>query len=163
MKPNIKPSYKSDTCVEEFIGTNDRQKCMVSRSLEKMMLIAVGLSTAVIIGVPVLLYAIDTMSYSTHLQSAQLAADSIFNATEQLDTGASDNLTIRVHIPTGILMVADGSALTISVLINGQTTSWSDSYNHQIIINPPTEAGIYDMEFTLVSDVIHITYNFISF
>jgi len=50
---------------------------MVSRSLEKMMLIAVGLSTAVIIGVPVLLYAIDTMSYSTHLQTAQLAAGDI--------------------------------------------------------------------------------------
>ncbi|MGY5881366.1 MAG: hypothetical protein RTV31_14025 [Candidatus Thorarchaeota archaeon] len=136
---------------------------MVSRSLEKMMLIAVGLSTAVIIGVPVLLYAIDTMSYSTHLQSAQLAADDIFSATEQLDTGELNSTTIRVHIPTGMSMIADGSTLTISVLINGQTTSWSDSYTHQIVINPPTEAGIYDMEFSMVSNVIHITYTFISF
>ncbi|TFG98195.1 hypothetical protein E4H12_06780 [Candidatus Thorarchaeota archaeon] len=134
---------------------------MVSRSLEKMMLIAVGLSTAVIIGVPVLLYAIDTMSYSTHLQDAQLAAKNIFAATERLDTGELNNHTIRVHIPTGMLMIADGSSLTISVLINGQTTSWSDSYNHQIIINPPTEAGNYDIEFTMVSNVIHITYTWI--
>jgi len=126
------------------------------------MLIAVGLSTAVIIGVPVLLYAIDTMSYSTHLQGAQIAAEDIFTATERLDTGELNNLTIRVHLPAGMLMIADGSSLTISVLINGQTTSWSESYTHQIIINPPTEAGYYDIEFTMVSDVIHITYSFIS-
>ena len=127
------------------------------------MLIAVGLSTAVIIGVPVLLYAIDTMSYSTHLQSAQTAADDIFAATEQLDSGALNTTTIRVHIPTGVSMSADGSTLAISVLINGQTTSWSDSYTHQIVINPPTEAGTYDMEFSMISNVIHITYTFISF
>ena len=127
------------------------------------MLIAVGLSTAVIIGVPVLLYAIDTMSYSAHLQSAQLAASDIHNATAQLDTGALNTTTIRVHIPTGMTMVADGTSLTISVLINGQTTLWENTYSHQIVINPPTEAGIYDMEFTMVSNVIHITYTFISF
>jgi hypothetical protein len=136
---------------------------MVSRSLEKMMLIAVGLSTAVIIGVPVLLYAIDTMAYSTHLHDAQLAAEDIFGAAEQLDTGVANSTTIRVHIPTGMSMIADGTSLTISVLINSQTTSWSDSYTHQIVINPPTEAGIYDIEFTMVSNVIHITYTFISF
>ena len=127
------------------------------------MLIAVGLSTDVIIGVPVLLYAINTMSYSVHLQDAQWAAVDIFNATEMLDTGTSDNLTIRVHIPTGMSMTADGSTLTISVLINGQTTSWVETYTHSIVINPPTEAGIYDIEFTLISNVIHITYDFIGF
>jgi len=136
---------------------------MVSRSLEKMMLIAVGLSTAVIIGVPVLLYAIDTMTYSTHLQDAQFAANNILHATEQLDTGELNSTTIRVYIPTGMSMVVDGSTLTISVLINSQTTSWSDSYTHQIVINPPTEAGNYDMEFTMVSNVIHITYTLVSF
>ncbi len=128
-----------------------------------MMLIAVGLSTAVIIGVPVLLYAIDTMSYSTHLQDAHLAADNILHATEQLDTAELNTTTIRVHIPTGMSMVVDGSTLTISVLINSQTTSWSDSYTHQIVINPPTEAGTYDMEFTMISNVIHITYTLVSF
>lgn len=127
------------------------------------MLIAVGLSTAVIIGVPVLLYAIDTMSYSAHLQDAQIAAEDIFSAIEQLDTGMLNTTTIRIHIPTGMSMIADGSTLAISVLINGQSTSWSDSYTHQIVINPPTEAGIYDMAFTMISNVIHITYTFISF
>ena len=127
------------------------------------MLIAVGLSTAVIIGVPVLLFAIDTMAYSTHLQDAQVAAEDIFNATERLDNGELDSHTIRVHIPTGVSMIADGTTLTISVLIDGQTTSWSESYDHQIVINPPTEAGYYDIEFTMISNVINITYTWISF
>ena len=136
---------------------------MVSRSLEKMMLIAVGLSTAVIIGVPVLLYAIDTMSYTTHLQDAQNAAGNIFDAVGQLDTGTLNSTTIRVHIPTGMSMDASGSSLTISILINEVTTIWSNSYLHQIVINPPTEAGIYDLHFEMISNVIHITYTWISF
>ncbi len=135
---------------------------MVSRSLEKMMLIAVGLSTAVIIGVPVLLYAIDTMSYTTHLQDAQNAANDIFEAVEQLDTGIVNSTTVRVHIPTGMLMDSSGTLLTISVLINEVTTSWSHSYTHQLTINPPTEAGLYDLHFEMISNVIHITYTWIS-
>ena len=126
------------------------------------MLIAVGLSSAVIIGVPVLLYAINTMSYTTHLQDAQSAADAIFAAVGQLDTGALNSTTIRVHIPTGMLMDASGSSLTISVLINEIPTIWSNSYSHQIVINPPTEAGIYDLDFEMISNVIHITYTLIS-
>ena len=135
---------------------------MVSRSLEKMMLIAVGLSMAVIIGVPVLLYAIDLMSDTTHLQDAQNAADDIFEVVNQLDTGILNSTTIQVHIPTGMLMEASGSSLTISVLINGVTTTWSHSYTHQIMINPPTEAGLYNLHFEMISNVIHITYTWIS-
>jgi len=127
-----------------------------------MMLIAVGLSTAVIIGVPVLLYAIDTMSYTTHLQDAQNAADDIFDAVSQLDTGALNSTTVRVHIPTGMSMVASESSLTISVFINEVSTVWSNSYSHQIVINPPTEAGLYDIQFEMVSNVIHITHTWIS-
>jgi hypothetical protein len=135
---------------------------MVSRSLEKMMLIAVGLSTAVIIGVPILLYAINTMSYSTHLQDAQIAAENIFTAANRIDSGELDNLTIQVHIPTGVTMTVSGNTLTITVLIDGQQTGWSDTFDHPVSISPPTEAGNYNMMFTMVSNVIHITYSWIS-
>jgi uncharacterized protein (UPF0333 family) len=134
---------------------------MVSRSLEKMMLIAVGLSTAVIIGVPVLLYAINTISYSTHLQDAQIAAEDIFTAANRIDSGELENLTIQVHIPTGVTMTVSGNTLTITVLIDDQSTQWSETFNYPIIINPPTEAGNYNMTFTMVSNVIHITYSWI--
>ncbi|MDH4213100.1 MAG: hypothetical protein OEV85_04195 [Candidatus Thorarchaeota archaeon] len=135
---------------------------MVSRSLEKMMLIAVGLSTAVIIGVPVLLYAINTMTYSTHLQDAQSAAEAIFTATNRIDSGELQNLTIQIHIPTGVTMTVNGNVLTITVLIDGQQTGWSESYDHQLSISPPTESGNYNMIFTLVSNVIQITHSWIS-
>jgi len=135
---------------------------MVSRSLEKMMLIAIGLSTAVIIGVPVLLYAINTMSYSTHLQDAQIAAEAIFTAANRIDSGELENLTIQVHIPTGVTMIVNGNTLTITVLIDEQQTGWSETYTHQLSINPPTEAGNYNMIFTIVSNVIQITHSWIS-
>jgi len=136
--------------------------CMVSRSLEKMMLIAVGLSTAVIIGVPVLLYAINTMSYSAHLEDAQIAAENIFTAVNRIDNEELTNLTIQVHVPTGVTMTVNGNTLTINVLIDGQQTGWSETYNHQLSINPPTEAGNYNMIFTMVSNVIQITHTWIS-
>lgn len=135
---------------------------MVSRSLEKMMLIAVGLSTAVIIGVPVLLYAINTMSYTTHLQDAQIAAENIFTAVGRIDSEELTDLTIQVHIPTGVTMSVNGNTLTISVLVDGQQTAWSETYNHQLTINPPTEAGNYNMTFTMISNVIQITHTWIS-
>ena len=126
------------------------------------MLIAVGLSTAVIIGVPVLLYAIDTMSYSTHLQTAQIAAGDIFNATERVDIGEADYLTIQVYIPTGMSMNADGSTLTISILINDQYTSWSESYDHQIVIDNSPSGGDCVMIFRMESNVIYINYYYIT-
>jgi len=135
---------------------------MVSRSLEKMMLIAVGLSTAVIIGVPVLLYAINTMSYTTHLQDAQMAAEDIFEAASRIDSGELMNLTIQVHIPTGVSMNANGSLLTIILLIDSQQTMWSETFDHQVYIIPPTAEGHYNMMFTMVSNVIHITHSSVS-
>jgi hypothetical protein len=128
-----------------------------------MMLIAIGLSTVVIIGVPVLLFAIDTMSYTSHLQDAQVAATDILGAASRVDDGELTDLTIQVHIPTGMSMTVNGYTLAISVAIGEQLTEWTATYNHQIIINPPTEAGYYSMTFTMVSDVIHITHSFISF
>jgi uncharacterized protein (UPF0333 family) len=136
---------------------------MVSRSLEKMMLIAIGLTTVVIIGVPVLLFAIDTMSYTSHLQDAQTAATDIFEAANRIDSGELTNLTIQIHIPTGISMTVNGYTLIISVLIGEQQTQWTETFDHQIAINPPTEAGYYSITFTMVSGVIHITYSLFSF
>ena len=78
---------------------------MVSRSLEKMMLIAIGLTTAVIIGVPVLLYAIDTMTTTQQIQYAHQTADTIFNATQQVDSGDVGELTIQVYVPSGFSSV----------------------------------------------------------
>ncbi|MBN2229608.1 MAG: hypothetical protein JW779_08420 [Candidatus Thorarchaeota archaeon] len=139
---------------------------MVSRSLEKMMLIAVGLSTAVIIGVPVLLYAIDTMATTQHLQEGELAAQQIFNATRQVDVGEYDSRSIQVYLPAGISITTD-SDYTLIITLNlgvdppASNAIWSETFLHPIVISPPTESGNYNMTFTLESNVIYITYSLI--
>lgn len=138
---------------------------MVSRSLEKMMLIAVGLSTAIIIGVPVLLYAIDTMTMTQQIQYAQHASEMIFNATRQVDDGELLDITIQIYIPHNFGIVTDdsGSILTI-VLDTGRPPpdtyiTWREDFKHQIVVSIPSEAGHYHFTFSMVSNVIHITYS----
>ncbi|MFW9963636.1 MAG: hypothetical protein ACFFCX_08735 [Candidatus Sifarchaeia archaeon] len=136
---------------------------MVSRSLEKMILIAIGLSTVVIIGVPVLMYAIDTINTTTQLQEAVIVAEKIHNATRDLDTGLLNTTSITFWTNQGISVTASGKTLTV-IFDNGVESSniWSASYNHDIIIDEPllshTRRVLYSAEFCLVDDVIHITF-----
>ncbi len=133
---------------------------MVSRSLEKMMLIAIGLSTAVMVGVPVLMYAIDTITTTSYLEDAQVVAAQVHTTTRQVDNGTLPNATAQVHIPVGITMSAEGITLTILFNYQGvEPHTWIEIYDHPIVINPPPEAGNYLMHFDLDSGIIHITYS----
>jgi hypothetical protein len=136
---------------------------MVSRSLEKMMLIAIGLSTAVIIGVPVLMYAIDTISTASQLQEVQLAAEQIHNATRNVDTGISNTTSISIWIHPGFSVAANANTLVVTY--SGERTTpetWSASYSHDIVIDYPiltTSVKVpYSMEVSLVGEVIHIVF-----
>jgi len=125
-----------------------------------MMLIAIGLSTAVIVGVPVLMYAIDTITTTSYLEDAQVVAEQIHNTTSQIDIGTLSNATIQVYIPVGITMSADGNTMTILFNYQGvEPQTWIETYDHSVVINPPTEAGNYLMHFDLDAGVIHITYS----
>ncbi|TFG26857.1 hypothetical protein EU527_19255 [Candidatus Thorarchaeota archaeon] len=138
---------------------------MVSRSLEKMMLIAVGLSSALIIGVPVLLYAINTMTTTQQIQYAQQASEAIFNATQQIDDGELTDITIQAYIPSKFAMMTDESGFTLQISIDTgrpqpeTCMTWSEVFNHQIVVNYPLEPGNYYFTFAMVSNVIHITYS----
>ncbi len=124
------------------------------------MLIAIGLSTAVMVGVPVLMYAIDTITTTSYLEDAQVVAAQIHATTKQVDNGTIPNVTIQVHIPAGITMNADGNTLTISFNYQGvEPQIWIETYVHPVTINPPPEAGNYLMHFNLDSGVILITYS----
>jgi len=136
---------------------------MVSRSLEKMMLIAIGLSTAVIVGVPVLMYAIDTINTTSQLQEVLLAAEQIHNATRDVDNGVSNTTVISVWINPGVTVNADGNTLTVLYSSEGVAPrSWAVSYNHNIVIDYPITTTLvkapYTMEIILVSDIIHISF-----
>jgi len=145
------------------LGTRTRLKSMVSRSLEKMMLIAIGLSTVVIIGVPVLMYAIDTISTTTQLQEAVLVAGQIHNATRDVDTGVLNTTSITFWVNPGLSVTANEKTLTVLFIDNGTpANTWAATYSHDIIINEPilshTGRVLYSAEFTLVDDSIHITF-----
>ena len=80
------------------------QKHMVSRSLEKMLLIAVGLTTAVMVGVPVLLVAMDTISNASQLESAQSFAIIMHNVTGQVDSGQTNDTSMEIRVPDYVSM-----------------------------------------------------------
>lgn len=132
---------------------------MVSRSLEKMMLIAVGLSTAVIVGVPVLLYAIDTVNAASELELAQTFAQRLHNATDRVDVGIVENVTAQVNVPKHVTVSAAGSILTVSYQREGMEPSvWTDSYSHNIDLVAPDGVGTYSMQVRMVSSTIEITF-----
>ena len=141
---------------------------MVSRSLEKMMLIAIGLSTAVIIGVPVLLHAIDTMTTTQRFQAADLAAQRILNATRLIDIGELNETTIQVQIPEGFAMTVDNNGYSLIMTLNlgdqppGNNAMWSETFSHPIALNESPEAGTLVMIFHMESGVIQINYTFIT-
>lgn len=134
---------------------------MVSRSLEKMMLIAIGLSTAVIVGVPVLMYAIDTINTTTQLQEAQLLAERIHNTTMDVDSGMTNTTTITVLINPGVTVTAAGNTLTVLYSTDGGTPrTWSQSYVHQIAVDTSIsthqDSTLYTMDVALIGNVIHV-------
>ncbi|MHA2117056.1 MAG: hypothetical protein ACXABN_10010 [Candidatus Thorarchaeota archaeon] len=149
---------------EDFIGTIVESKSMVSRSLEKMMLIAIGLSTAVIVGVPILMYSIDTINTTTHLQEAELAAEQIHNATMLVDSGSTNSTSITVWIRPGTTVTATGTTLTILYSEGvGSLQTWPATYNHDIVIDDPlnTHQAVtpYTVEVVIVDNVIHISFD----
>jgi hypothetical protein len=128
-----------------------------------MMLIAIGLSTAVIVGVPVLMYAIDTINTTSQLQEVLFAAEQIHNATRDVDNGVSNNTAITVWVNPGVSVTADGNTLTVSFSNDGGfPRTWSATYNHDISIDYPISSHLnkvpYTMEVVLVDDVIHISF-----
>jgi hypothetical protein len=133
---------------------------MVSRSLEKMMLIAVGLSTAVIVGVPVLLYAIDTVNAASEIQLAEAFAQGVHNATARVDQGIANNVTAEVLVPMGVTVSTDGTVLTVLYQRGSfQPVVWSTSYGHHIVLaTAPSGKGAYSMEVKMVSSSIEIAF-----
>jgi hypothetical protein len=136
---------------------------MVSRSLEKMMLIAIGLSTAVIIGVPVLMYAMDTITTTSNLEDAIYAADQIHDATRDLDDSVLTSQTIVIAVPPSFSVIADGSILTISYNPGGLDPQiWSESYNHPLSIDdqiiPHSTRTTYSVSYEMLDGVIHISF-----
>ncbi|MFW9799056.1 MAG: hypothetical protein ACFFD9_01335 [Candidatus Thorarchaeota archaeon] len=132
---------------------------MVSRSLEKMMLIAIGLTAAVIVGVPVLMYAIDTLGATSQLERARQVAQSIHNGAAKVDEGVVNSTVIEVTLPEGVTMSADNTTLTIVFENEGvETSSWSETYDYAIVLSGPSGPGTYIVNITKVSGTIEVSF-----
>ncbi|MHA2353612.1 MAG: hypothetical protein ACXADC_00395 [Candidatus Thorarchaeota archaeon] len=132
---------------------------MVSRSLEKMILIAIGLSTAVIIGVPVLLYTIDTLGNASQLEIAEQFAERLHNLTARVDIGSTNNTSAAITVPEGASVTSSGTTLTVAFEKLGVASQyWGETYGHSIHLVPPTESGTYSLLIQLLGDELHITF-----
>ncbi|UCH04847.1 MAG: hypothetical protein JSW05_01435 [Candidatus Thorarchaeota archaeon] len=136
---------------------------MVSRSLEKMLLIAIGLSTAVLVGVPILMYAMDTLGAASQVERASLFADRVHNVTRSIDIGTANNVAIEINVPEGVVITSDGTTLTITFEREGmETRTWSVVYNHSIVLVGPMGAGNYIVYVQLSSATIEITFSLVT-
>jgi len=135
------------------------QNRMVSRSLEKMLLIAVGLTTAVMVGVPVLLITMDTISGASQLESAQSFATTMHNVTGQVDSGQTNDTSIEIRVPEYVSIRVEGNQLIVEYQREGRDTiSWPNSYSHSIDLNAPDSTGLFLMRVQLVEGEIRITF-----
>lgn len=132
---------------------------MVSRSLEKLLLIAIGLSMVVMVGVPVLIYTMDTLTSASQLETAHAFADRLHNYTAQVDQGLEGSISVQVTVPSYIEMSSTGNTLVVSFVKDGnQVGTWSESYIHSVNITEPTSPGIYTLVITLDGNTVDIEF-----
>jgi len=135
---------------------------MVSRSLEKMMLVAVGLTTAVLVGTPVLLYAVVTMDMAAQVGQAETLADTMHNATGKVDTGNTSEIIVEVVVPKYTNVTALGTTLTVTFRReNTEPIIWSETYSHNIVMQagPSFTPGAFFVRIRLVADTIEIRFS----
>ncbi|MHA2240108.1 MAG: hypothetical protein ACXACE_00735 [Candidatus Thorarchaeota archaeon] len=135
---------------------------MVSRSLEKMMLIAIGLTTVVIVGVPVLLYAMDTLSGASQLDMAETFATRIHDVTLAVDNGTSNDTLIEVNVPSGVTVSAVGNSLSVTLQrASSDPIVWSWDFNHNLQVVQPESSGLHILQVRYVAGIIELTFTLV--
>jgi hypothetical protein len=148
---------------EDFMWRIAESKTMVSRSLEKMMLIVIGLSTAVIVGVPILMYSIETINTTTQLQGVELMVSKIHDATITVDSELFNTTTTDIWVNPGVTVNAVGNSLMIVFNPDsGSPRTWSQTYLHEIVIDNSISTHLvrtlYTMEVDMIDNIIHISF-----
>ncbi len=144
---------------EDFIGTSNEHRIMVSRSLEKMILIAVGLTTAVMIGVPVLLFAINTLNSATEYEMANLFSEKVHEAVTRVDNGSLAEVHFDLAVPDGIELTSIGNTLSISYRNEyGIQGVWTEEYSHDILVESPPETGYQSVTIRIADEILVISF-----
>ncbi|MEM2142157.1 MAG: hypothetical protein QXS20_04360 [Candidatus Thorarchaeota archaeon] len=117
---------------------------MVSRSLEKMMLIAIGLSTVVIVAAPILLYSMGILSTASRLETAREFAVKVHEYVTLVDSGESSSVLTQLIVPTDVKVSSVGKTLIITFEPQGAVgTTWSKDYSTGIVLIGPDDPGVY--------------------
>ena len=124
-----------------------------------MLLIAIGLTTVVMVGVPVLLYAMDTLSSASELERAQSFANRVHNATDIVDLGQINYTSMEIVVPQYVSVSAAGNTLTVTYTKEGADSFfWSNTYTHPISLTAPQGAGIYIMSISIESGEVQLVF-----
>ncbi len=136
---------------------------MVSRSLEKMMMVAIGLSTVVLVGAPVLMYSVEILTAASELEVAHAFSSRLHNVTSQVDAGIVNEVNIELVVPPHVTITASGTILTVTYQPDTrEPVEWTNSYNHTLHVDPPTKKGTHALRVRLQDDVLYITFTAIS-
>ncbi len=123
------------------------------------MLIAIGLTTVVIVGVPVLLYAMDTLSSASQLELAESFANRVHDVTLAVDDGTSNDTIIEVNVPSGVAVSAVGTSLSLTLQMEiSEPVVWSWDFNHNLQVVGPESSGLHILQVRLVEGTIELTF-----
>ena len=132
---------------------------MVSRSLEKMLLIAVGLTSVVIVGVPVLFHTLNTISAASNLSMANDFADRVHNATGRVDSGSTESVSIEILVPDYVSVTVSNDSMTILYeSTDGSVREWTRGYSHELVLTPPNNSGSHLLSIGLVEEKIYVEF-----
>jgi len=136
---------------------------MVSRSLEKMLLIAVGLTSVVIVGVPVLFHTLNTISAVSDLTMANDFADRVHNATASVDSGTTESVTIEIPVPDYVSITISNDSMTILYeATDGSAKEWTREYSHELVLIAPSDSGPNILSIDLIGNKIHLEFTALS-
>lgn len=123
------------------------------------MLIAIGLTTVVMVAVPILLYSVDIMLAGSRYEDANHFAQTVHSLVADVDSGNSTSASVEVVVPRDITVSADATHLSIKYLPEGEeATIWTETYNHTILLTPPTTMGTYLLTIDIKNDLLVITF-----
>ncbi len=131
----------------------------MSRSLEKMMLIALGLMMVVTVGVPVLMIGLDITGKVSRMEEAHRFADTLQGLVRVVDTGQLARTTSQVNVPGGVGVTVSGS--TLEVTYSPQDTgpvTWTETYNHTLEVTGLTGPGQYEVTVVADADTIAVLF-----
>ncbi len=132
---------------------------MVSRSLEKMLLIAVGLTSVVLVGVPVLFHTLNTISSASNLTMAKDFADRVHNATARVDSGITESVSIEIFVPDFVSITVSNDSMTIVYEpTDGRSNEWTREYSHELVLIAPNDSGSHLLSIDLFGNKIHIEF-----